>query len=99
MEPLVKVWRDISTNKHRKDGRRTTTIAPDEDLDQFKKQSLFRLRLLWAERGTKIEYSLRYNESVPGYWMSFGSQNGNNYARLNQKIFMSFECIVKILAK
>lgn len=95
MEPLVKVWQDISTSKHRKDGRRTTTVASAENLDQFKKQSLVRLRLLWAERGTKIEYSLRYNESVAGYWMSFGSQNGSAYAQHGYKQFLGTIQVMK----
>lgn len=77
MEPLLKVWKEQKNNeRHRQDQRRTTTMRPNEDLDGFKKQALHRLRLIWNGEGVRSEYSLRYNDSRPGYWMSFGSQSG-----------------------
>lgn len=36
-----------------------------------------RLRLLWDENGTGVEYTMRYNVSTAGFWISSGPQNGS----------------------
>lgn len=35
-----------------------------------------RLRLLWDEHGGYVEYNIRYNTSIPGFWMCSGPQSG-----------------------
>ncbi|GLV39190.1 uncharacterized protein CBL_06240 [Carabus blaptoides fortunei] len=81
MKPLVTVWREVAdatTEKAKREGRRYTTISPDEDdLKKYKKVALKKLQLTWKEDGTILNYSLRYNSTKPGYWMSFGTQNGS----------------------
>lgn len=36
-----------------------------------------RLRLLWDENGSGVEYTMRYNVSTAGFWISSGPQNGS----------------------
>lgn len=34
------------------------------------------LRLIWDEKGSNLEYTLRYNSSRAGFWISSGPQKG-----------------------
>lgn len=82
MKPLVTVWREVAdatTDKPKRKERRYTTMPPNEDdLNMYKKVALKKLHLTWYEDGIILNYSLRYNSTKPGYWMSFGTQNGNS---------------------
>lgn len=41
-------------------------------------QSYYYLKLLWIEENEDLEYTLRYNTSTRGFWISMGPQKGNN---------------------
>lgn len=39
-------------------------------------EQIKRMRLLWDEKGVHTEYSIRYNVTKPGVWITSGPQNG-----------------------
>jgi len=51
--------------------------GPDEYPKRYA-DDIKRLRLLWDENGGYVEYTLRYNTSKPGFWISSGPQNGSS---------------------
>ncbi|XP_017768002.1 PREDICTED: uncharacterized protein LOC108556400 [Nicrophorus vespilloides] len=52
-----------------------------------------RLRLLWDEMGSNVEYNLRYNATRAGFWISSGPQNGSQLATK----FDGFAGVVQVL--
>lgn len=60
--------RHHSRNHHNRDG-----------LDQsYKNQPIRYLRLIWDEKGVVLEYTLRFNNTRRGFWMSSSPQKGKN---------------------
>ncbi|KAK5645686.1 hypothetical protein RI129_004150 [Pyrocoelia pectoralis] len=50
-------------------------------IDEYQRryaEDIKRLRLLWDENGSYVEYFLRYNTSKPGFWISSGPHNGSS---------------------
>lgn len=44
------------------------------------------LRLIWEERGTVLEYSLRYNTTRRGFWISSPPLPGSVFFNLKEKL-------------
>lgn len=40
------------------------------------------LKLLWIEGSINLEYTLRYNTTMRGFWISMGPQKGNDAHRI-----------------
>ncbi|KAF2894700.1 hypothetical protein ILUMI_11471 [Ignelater luminosus] len=51
--------------------------SPDEYPRRYA-DDMKRLRLLWTDNGGQVEYTVRYNMSKPGFWISSGPQNGSS---------------------
>lgn len=57
---------------------RQSSAYYNSDIQRFgnTQQYYHHLRLIWDEHGTDIEYTLRYNTSRPGFWLSSEPQRG-----------------------
>ncbi|KAF5270472.1 hypothetical protein FQA39_LY08350 [Lamprigera yunnana] len=56
-------------------------------------EDIKRLTLLWDENGSYVEYSLRYNTSKPGLWISSGSNNGSSL----EEQYNKFDGMVQVI--
>lgn len=72
---------DDSTNTNRNNERHHNNRDRERERDinknSFNSRSANRfLRLIWDERGKTLEYTLRFNNTRRGFWLSSGPQKG-----------------------
>ena len=78
---------DDSSNRNRNNERHHNNRDREREHDitkhTFNSRSAYRfLRLIWDERGKQLEYTLRFNNTRRGFWLSSGPQKGKLYNRV-----------------
>ena len=77
---------ELSQDTYRKDFNKNIESAKD-NIDVYKKMNVMRrLRLLWDEGGDDVEYSLKFNSSRAGFWISSGVYNGKLFYFSSKKL-------------
>lgn len=66
----------ISTTTLRSTSDEHTGRYYNSDLNRQRRQPYNYLRLIWDETDTSLEYTLRYNNSRKGFWLSSTPQQG-----------------------
>ncbi|EAT40735.1 AAEL007534-PA [Aedes aegypti] len=92
---------DRSQSRHDTDGNRRYQAQQHQQHQQqhqyqynYRQQTSFRyLRLIWDEKDHTLEYTLRFNSSRPGFWISSAPQSGT----MIQLPYVQFTGTVQVL--
>lgn len=89
---------DRSQSRHDTDGNRRYQAQQHQQQHQYqynyRQQTSFRyLRLIWDEKDHTLEYTLRFNSSRPGFWISSAPQSGT----MIQLPYVQFTGTVQVL--
>lgn len=80
-------------SRHDTDGHRRYQQQQQQHQYNYRQRQTRFLRLIWEEKDSSLEYTLRFNDSRPGFWVSSAPQSGS----MIQKSYSHFTGTIQVL--